>query len=172
MFIPFRWTYELCPGQHVRQYHESTVLDRAKGVASSKVETEYYLGRYDVKIHEAYADEDEWKHVVNVTDTGMLQKKSKSSAGGNGAYFYQEYTQGDFCEDPDGAIGGGGMERASTVRYSCGSALKMTVIEDSTCHYIVQVAIPLLCEHPLFQAPVSKRKVIKCLPALPGSHIP
>jgi hypothetical protein len=43
----------------------------------------------------------------------------------------------------------------------------MTVKEDSTCYYIVKVSIPALCTHPLFQAPISKKQVVKCLPATP-----
>jgi len=95
-----------------------------------------------------------------------------ASAGGNGAYFYQEYTKGDVCDQVDvtdsaikaGEFGEGGIERAITVRYSCNSELMVSVKEDSTCHYVIDVTVPTLCHHPLFKAPVSKTQVVKCLP--------
>mmetsp|Transcript_2750 Transcript_2750/g.7657 ORF Transcript_2750/g.7657 Transcript_2750/m.7657 type:complete len:205 (-) Transcript_2750:75-689(-) len=98
--------------------------------------------------------------------------KGKNKYGGNGAYFPIEYTHGDACEHPDvtdsaikaGEVGKGGIERATSVRFYCGPAMKMNVKEDSTCHYIADVSIPLLCEHPLFRAPIQKREVVKCLP--------
>ena len=153
------------------------MLDSATGVASSKVETEYILGRYDAQVHEdSLEDQHEWEYIVNATDNDGIS----TSQSGNGAYFYQEFTGGDVCEDPDvtdsaikaGTVRNGGIERASTVRYSCGPALKVTVSEDSTCHYIVEIAVPLLCEHPLFKSPASTQQVIKCLPAVAGSHRP
>jgi hypothetical protein len=176
----FRWVYELCPGQYVRQFHEVTLMDRVSGISTSQLETEHILGRYDPADHDFVPKENEWKHVVNATNLGGIDSaKSKnrvaSANGGNGAYYFQEFTGGDVCDHEDvteaaikaGEVGEGGIERASTVRYSCGNQLEMTVKEDSTCHYIVEVSIPALCAHPLFRAPISKKQVVKCLPATP-----
>jgi hypothetical protein len=166
----------LCHGIHVRQFHEMTMVDKVTGVAKNQVETEYMLGLYHAADHETYPSESEWKHVVNATDDGIQptgrRRRTKGSYGGNGAYYHQEYTAGDACEHPDvteapikaGQVREGAVERASTVRYSCGPVLEMNVKEDSTCHYIVDVSIPALCGHPLFKAPVSKQQVVKCLP--------
>ena len=90
----------------------------------------------------------------------------------NGSFYSQEYTKGDVCDHEDvtdsaikaGEFGEGGIERATTVRYSCNSELDISVKEDSTCHYIVEISVPTLCYHPLFKAPVSKKQVVKCLP--------
>ena len=100
---------------------------------------------------------------------------SSSSAldRGNGAYFQQEYRGGTICDDEtvtDAAIKAGSVaeekiERSSTVRYFCGPKLALvSVNEDHTCHYIVDVTIPDLCENPLFKAPIAKKQVMKCLP--------
>lgn len=163
------WLYELCPGRHVRQFHEVTLLDRITGVPRTEVETEHILGKYNSE-DDFVSKEDEWKHVVNETATST--GSGSSSGSGNGAYYAQEYTAGEVCDHEDvtdsaikaGEFGEGHIERATTVRYSCGSQLGMTVKEDSTCHYIVDVTIPALCGHPFFKAPVSKRQVVKCLP--------
>ena len=163
------WVYELCPGRYIRQFHEVSLLDRVTGAATTHTESEHILGNYQAEILET--DEPEYKSVVNVTST-----KAKSSShvkNGNGAYFVQEYEGGDLCDHEDvtdsaikaGKVEKGGIYRAATIKYSCGAKMQMTVKEDSTCHYVVEVVIPALCEHPLFQAPVFKKQVIKCLPA-------
>ncbi len=181
------WAYEFCPGNHVRQFHEdeASIVDQLSGIigAQKKVTpaavTEHYLGRYIPEDHEGVTKENEWEHVVNATtSTSTLSTNHKPqgtpspSAGGNGAYYVQEYTKGDVCDQEDvtdsaikaGAFGEGGIERAITVRYSCNSEISVTVKEDSTCHYVIDVTVPTLCHHPLFKAPVSKRQVVKCLP--------
>jgi Glucosidase II beta subunit-like protein len=178
------WVYEFCPGDYIRQYHETTMMDRLSGHISTEIETQHILGRYVPEDHDWVTKENEWKNVVNSTEIGFGSGAKASSAkkgrskqlptkfGGNGAYFFQEYTKGDVCDHEDvtdsaikaGAFGEGGIERATTVRYSCGTALDLNVKEDSTCHYIVDISVPTLCDHPLFKAPISKKQVVKCLP--------
>jgi hypothetical protein len=183
------WTYEICPGKHVRQYHESEVPSITRTMAQkSKVETEHFLGRFDPDDHQSVTKENEWENVVNATTTKTTSGSGKSRllkvlnkeksritttrAGGNGSFYSQEYTKGDVCDHEDvtdsaikaGEFGEGGIERATTVRYSCNSELDISVKEDSTCHYIVEISVPTLCYHPLFKAPVSKKQVVKCLP--------
>ncbi len=190
------WAYELCPGSYVRQFHEEVnLMDQISGIVGSQRKgtvssvTEFFLGRYEPEDHKDVTKENEWEHVVNATssegskpsnassrENNKKNRKSQSgpsaTAGGNGAYYYQEYTKGDVCDDVDvtdsaikaGEFGEGGIERAVTVRYSCNTELSVSVKEDSTCHYIVDVSVPTLCHHPLFKAPVSKMQVVKCLP--------
>ncbi|CAJ1946433.1 unnamed protein product [Cylindrotheca closterium] len=92
------WLYELCPGRHVRQFHEVTLLDRITGVPRTEVETEHILGKYDSE-DDFVSKDDEWKHVVNETATSTAA--SGSSSKGNGAYYAQEYTYGEVCDHED-----------------------------------------------------------------------
>mmetsp|Transcript_7650 Transcript_7650/g.11126 ORF Transcript_7650/g.11126 Transcript_7650/m.11126 type:complete len:585 (+) Transcript_7650:127-1881(+) len=163
------WAYEFCHGVHIRQYHEGNVFDPDTGITTRQVESEYFLGYYDADNLESFEDAVEIKYVVNVTKSlfdSSTTKKSPSSQRGSGAYFYQEYTNGQICDgsDPD-VKSKGGIPRSTTIRFFCGSKYELSnVNEDSTCHYVVDVTIPDLCGHAFFRAPDNKKRVIKCLP--------
>jgi Glucosidase II beta subunit-like protein len=169
------WTYEICYKNNIRQFHESIGAKRNSAgvkIVSKVVESEHILGRYDASAEKlSILDDEEWKLVVNASSSG-------SGAGnvfgdGNGAYYEIEYTGGDICDHTDvtdaaivagsAARGGGGVERTSSVRFYCGESYDVSVYEDSTCHYIVQVKVPALCKHRLFRAPLAKKQVIKCI---------
>jgi Glucosidase II beta subunit-like protein len=164
------WTYEICHKQGIRQFHAVTGMRRDNAGAkftTTVVESEHILGKYDATTAETVPDKEEWMLVVNATSGG------KTWGEGNGAYYEVEYTGGDICDHSDvtdaaivagSTSAGGGVERASTVRFFCGQAYDVAVNEDSTCHYVVQVKVPALCKHPLFRAPVVKKQVMKCLP--------
>jgi Glucosidase II beta subunit-like protein len=170
------WSYEYCHRKHVRQYHESIniQLDTGKTTGSEDV---YMLGYYNEDL-DSYPDEEEYKYVVNTTLTPSgtasetITEGNKEGAITVAAYFTAEYTGGEVCDDSDvtdSAVKAGGVnshiiERSSSVRYSCGSSFDIYVKEDHTCHYIVEVTVPALCDHPLFKAPVAKKRVVKCIP--------
>eukprot|EP00536_Pseudo-nitzschia_multiseries_P003653 jgi/Psemu1/302087/fgenesh1_kg.57_\ len=168
----------------------TTVEKRASGPGV----TEYFLGRFVPEDHEGVTRDNEWEQVVNATslllssqggsskpkppqgapnEDGSKQQSEDNNArtipftkaGGNGAYYIQEYRKGDICFGEDGTeFAMSGTERAITVRYACHDDLSISVKEDSTCHYIIDVTVPTLCYHPLFKAPVLKKQVVKCLP--------
>mmetsp|Transcript_1421 Transcript_1421/g.2734 ORF Transcript_1421/g.2734 Transcript_1421/m.2734 type:complete len:1222 (-) Transcript_1421:137-3802(-) len=105
--------------------------------------------------------------------SGGGMPKNEKQPGGNGAVYIQEYDHGDVCDHEDvaesaikgGNVVHGAVERSSTVRFSCGKRLELIDIkEDSTCHYILDVTVPELCQHELFKAAVTKTQVVKCLP--------
>jgi Glucosidase II beta subunit-like protein len=174
------WTYEICYKQSIRQFHESIGVIRSSVSARKArevVESEHVLGVYDVSKEKFTIPDEEWRLVVNVTSHGVSSSGSgggKSWGEGSGAYYEVEYIGGDVCDHTDvtdaaivagstvGSIGG--VERASSVRFFCGESYDVAVYEDSTCHYIVQVKVPALCQHRLFRAPSAKKQIIKCLP--------
>lgn len=167
------WTYEFCHTRRIRQFHEEIVSEKTStgGVLMTRrVDTEHILGQYNPKLGEVYPEED-WKLVHNVTDAPTAAQSVSFFGKGNGAYFEMEYPGGHVCDHTDvtdaaiiaGSAGAGGVERSSSVRYSCGHVPSISVREDATCHYVVHVQVPELCTHPLFMAPVAKRQVVKCL---------
>jgi hypothetical protein len=127
------------------------------------------LGNYDEEALESFDRKDEIKYVVNVTELDkptLARTQANSVNRANGAYFYQEYTGGQICDgnDPD-VKDKGGVPRSVTVRYFCGPDYQLSnVNEDETCHYIMDITLPDLCEHPLFMKPLDKKQIIKCLP--------
>jgi len=150
-------------------------------LAKQKIETEHFLGIYEGGGNglDDYPDSDEYKHVFNATDGASsgagkaASAGSKNARGGNGAFYVQEYMHGDVCDHADvaesvikgGNVVHGSVERASRVRFSCGKRWELIDIkEDSTCHYVLDVTVPELCQHALFKAPVTKTQVVKCLP--------
>ena len=179
------WAYEFCYGKHVRQFHEEAVMDPVTGVTKKAATAEFMLGKYSSALDE-FDDDLELDYVVNATDEGSLIGMDSSGGGvssskdkkagnnnkkntnrGNGAYFSQEYTDGTVCENDETLKEKtGGIIRSTTVRYFCGPRKELaSVNEDSTCHYELDVTLPELCQHPLFRAPVMKKRVVKCLPA-------
>lgn len=65
----------------------------------------------------------------------------------SGKYVKQLYTQGDACDLT-------GQTRQTEVRYSCGEGGQEAILsikEPSTCHYVLNVAVPGLCQMPTFR---------------------
>jgi hypothetical protein len=133
-------------------------------------DTYFILGLYNKGL-DAFPESDEWRYIVNLTSgmglEGLRASTGSQRRGGNGAYFEQEYTDGEICvlkETSDHEFEA--IERSSSVRFSCNHVFSVEVREDSTCHYIVEVTAPPLCDHPLFKPPIRRKRVEKGLPVV------
>ena len=106
--------------------------------------------------------ETEQDHIINPSKT----LAEIPHAEGNGAYFVEEYQYGTPCSGDDVDMDIRGVERSSTVRYFCGPKLELVEIkEDRTCHYIVDISVPDLCDNQHFLVTNDvKGQVVKCLP--------
>eukprot|EP00594_Rhizosolenia_setigera_P019830 CAMPEP_0178977420 /NCGR_PEP_ID=MMETSP0789-20121207/24482_1 /TAXON_ID=3005 /ORGANISM="Rhizosolenia setigera, Strain CCMP 1694" /LENGTH=294 /DNA_ID=CAMNT_0020666823 /DNA_START=244 /DNA_END=1128 /DNA_ORIENTATION=- len=78
------WMYEFCHLKYVREFHPISSIDPKTGRPSLEYETEHKLGYYDPKIHDSFTDEDEHKHVVNVTNVDGISNTMHSNSGGSG----------------------------------------------------------------------------------------
>lgn len=149
------WSYEICHGVSIYQFHEANVQRKGGDYARIRQE-QHVLGKYPADY--AVAPSDEYTHVTNAS--------SVEKGGGNHAYYEIEYTGGDVCDAPEVQDHVADvLERSTSVRYYCGQDLSIMVREDRTCHYVFEVFVPELCEHPLFRPPVAQREVVKCVPA-------
>ena len=148
------WRYELCHMRHARQFHATTAVDPVTGLATVVIETDHKLGRfYTTEALAPYPDEEEIMHMEN-------ERTAK-------AVFVMEYKNGDMCDNSDDVKDESlkKVARATTLKFSCGKNYELVrVEEDRTCHYIFHVNVPELCRNSLFQAPILKEQVVKCLP--------
>lgn len=141
------WTYEVCHGSYVKQFHEE------REGKSIKMQ-EYYLGKWNKdnkaslveKFAEAKKNNEKWKTI--------------RIDGVNLPYLEIEMTDGTFCDL-------NGQHRITNVHYVCYPHGKNEVYsfkETSTCNYEVVILTPTLCVHPDFNPKEANENVINCIP--------
>lgn len=112
---------------------------REKDVLTS----EYLLGLYEAESAE--------------TDTVKAEATES-----HGQYVKQTYLHGDACDLT-------GSTRQTEVRYTCGEGGQEAIVsmkEPSTCHYMLTVAVPGLCQLPTFHQEAEPITHITCKPVL------
>jgi len=124
------WSYELCHGQFIRQFHE----EKVKGSVKS---TEYYLGRLE-------------ENPLNPANAAKNRAEvSKKKLDGLPTP-YHSILMGDGTECDIHT----GKKRKTDVRYICNpNAIKpeiMSITETTTCEYEILVLTNLLCSSPLY----------------------
>lgn len=133
------WTYEVCHGSYIKQFHEER--DRIQ---------EYYLGKFDkTKLAEKEAKE--------AVDEKYPYKKID---GNKMAYYEVQMSDGTLCDlnnEPR-------MTRVLYVCYVHGKNEIYSLKETSTCNYEVIILTPSLCTHPLFKGEEASHNRITCLP--------
>eukprot|EP00586_Coscinodiscus_wailesii_P003952 CAMPEP_0172484136 /NCGR_PEP_ID=MMETSP1066-20121228/11449_1 /TAXON_ID=671091 /ORGANISM="Coscinodiscus wailesii, Strain CCMP2513" /LENGTH=555 /DNA_ID=CAMNT_0013248439 /DNA_START=21 /DNA_END=1688 /DNA_ORIENTATION=+ len=153
------WTYEYCHGKYARQYHADYTVDTSSGKYHANINTMHMLGKYKSPKHTSPAED-------------HLQMLNTTTA----KYYTINAIGGDVCGDEeivDALVTGGtvtkkkkGIERSALVRFTCGDGMELvSVQEDSTCHYILDIVVEDLCHHKLFVEEVEEEneQIVKCL---------
>uniref|UniRef100_A0A671SCV2 Endoplasmic reticulum lectin n=1 Tax=Sinocyclocheilus anshuiensis TaxID=1608454 RepID=A0A671SCV2_9TELE len=143
------WTYEVCHGKHVRQYHEDKETGQKINIQ------EYYLGTMNKK------DGAGWQICK------LKFVPTKNIEGQLTPYYPVEMGQGTECSLRQNE------PRFTTVLYVCHPEAKheiLTIAEVTTCQYEVVVLTPLLCPHPKYRSKSSPVNDIFCQ-ALGGSPL-
>ncbi|KAL6031036.1 hypothetical protein STEG23_025148 [Scotinomys teguina] len=147
------WTYEVCHGKHIRQYHEEKETGQKVNVH------EYYLGNMLAKnLLSEKEQEAEDKEKLNEIPT-------KNIEGQMTPYYPVGMGNGTPCSLKQN------RPRSSTVMYICHPESKheiLSVAEVTTCEYEVVILTPLLCNHPKYRFRASPVNDIFCQ-SLPGS---
>lgn len=145
------WTYEVCHGRFIRQYHEEREGKKVKL-------QEYTLGQWD---------KSELEFVMNVLKTQDKKIKSNLSIplkkidGINLPYFEISMGNGTLCELNQN------KPRQTKVIYVChihGKHEVYSLKETSTCQYEIVILSPFLCAHPKYKPPDTGENQINCMP--------
>ena len=140
------WTYEFCYRQHVRQVHLQAVANK-NGKRETKVVSEYVLGKFDGRKETAGNEVEGPESIVP-----SLEDPARKA-------FAQDYSQGHKC-------GITGQTRSTRVYFVCKPGTKTTFLvsvkEERTCHYVMVVNAPVLCEHSLFQVTADSSRELVC----------
>lgn len=143
------WTYEVCHGKHIRQYHEEKEAGQQTNLQ------EYYLGNMMKK---------------SSSDTGEKQEEgekagihrdipTKNIEGQMTPYYPIEMGNGTPCSLKQN------HPRTTTVMYICHPDAKheiLSIAEVLTCEYEVVILTPLLCTHPKYRFKSSPINDIFC----------
>ena len=127
------WTYELCHGKYLRQYHEER---EGKNVKLQ----EYYLGKFTKVMFENLADEHEKDKANGITRHPPTKSIEKIEM----PYHEILMTEGTLCDLT-------GLPRKTRVLYTCYPSGRNEIYsfkEVSTCEYEVVVLTSTLCQHP------------------------
>ncbi|XP_030383805.1 endoplasmic reticulum lectin 1 [Scaptodrosophila lebanonensis] len=151
------WSYEICHGHHVRQYHEER---EGKNVKFQ----EYYLGKWSEEKTELLTKA--WE----VERKGGNKPKYKTLKIDNTRYpyFEMEFSDGTMCDIID-------APRTTLVRYVCYPHGKDDIYsfkETSSCNYEAIILTSVLCVIPAFHAEESKEISIKCFNSETKPHKP
>ncbi|XP_011601737.1 endoplasmic reticulum lectin 1 isoform X1 [Takifugu rubripes] len=151
------WTYEVCHGKHVRQYHEEKETGQKINLQ------EYFLGNTAQKSQSTETEkvEEEAKSTVKT------EVPTKNIEGQLTPYFSVELGNGTPCTLMQNRA------RTTAVLYVCHPEAKheiLSVAEVTTCEYEVVVLTPLLCSHPKYRFKTSPVHSIFCQ-AVAGSPL-
>lgn len=146
------WTYEVCHGKFVRQYHE----DREG--KKSKLQ-EYILGKWDEEEHKKLVKE----HLQSENENIQIPVKKIENV--NLPYIEIYMGNGTICDLNNN------KPREIRVLYVCYAHGKHDIYslkETSTCQYEIIILSPLLCSHPKYKPKDSGEHSINCTPIESG----
>uniref|UniRef100_A0A182K168 Endoplasmic reticulum lectin 1 n=1 Tax=Anopheles christyi TaxID=43041 RepID=A0A182K168_9DIPT len=141
------WSYEVCHGNYIKQYHEE------RHEKTSKLQ-EYFLGRWDKQKTEAL------KARYAQAESDKEQMKYKKIEGFNLPYLELEMDSGTICDL-------NGEPRVTKVLYVCyrfGKNEVYSLKETSTCNYEVIILTAALCTHPKYKPQDTEENKINCIP--------
>ncbi|CAL4065075.1 unnamed protein product, partial [Meganyctiphanes norvegica] len=143
------WTYELCHGMHIKQYHEE------REGKSARLH-EYSLGETSMEALE--------QHLTILVESLKVNPKpnipTTKIEGINMPYFVVNYTDGTLCDLT-------GKPRSSHVLFVCyedGRHDIYSIKEIYTCEYEIVILSPLLCEHPAYRPRDLPQTDLHCVP--------
>ncbi|KAG1681948.1 Endoplasmic reticulum lectin 1 [Nymphon striatum] len=139
------WTYEVCHGRYVRQYHEN------KENSAKPQLQEYLLGKFDEESFSKAEKEYE-------TNKDQFNPAVKRIEGNDFPYIEINMTDGTLCDLNKNP-------RKTRVKYICypeGLNHLYSFQETVTCEYEIVILSPILCKHSVFRQKKTSESKIKC----------
>lgn len=157
------WTYEVCHGKHVRQYHEEKDTGQKINIQ------EYFLGNMAKKadFSETVLGAEKEEENAPVKSEDQKEVPTKNVEGQLTPYYPVVMGNGTPCVLKQN------HKRSTSVLYVCHPEAKheiLSIAEVTTCEYEVLVLTPLLCSHPKYRFKSSPVNAIFCQ-ALSGSPL-
>lgn len=141
------WTYELCHGRYIRQYHEERDGKKVKL-------QEYYLGKFDKEKMDRQSAEID----AEIKNGERQEVPVRKIEGLSLPYLLVTMDSGTLCDL-------NGKPRMTRVYYVCYPAGKHEIFsleEASSCEYEIVVLTPHLCQHPDYRAKETEENKINC----------
>ncbi|XP_065052144.1 endoplasmic reticulum lectin 1-like isoform X2 [Rhopilema esculentum] len=148
------WTYEVCHGLHVRQFHE----EKVPGQEKPKVQ-EYFLGKVITEDPGEAATDDKKANEKQETESVKIPKKEID--GRLTPYFNFTMDNGTPCDIKHN------KPRRVDILYICHATANnevFSVKETTTCEYEVIILTPELCHNPAYLMKDNPVNGIHCLP--------
>ncbi|XP_022669799.1 endoplasmic reticulum lectin 1-like [Varroa destructor] len=149
------WTYQLCHGKSLRQYHEDTT--------STKVHiVEFYLGKYDLDMMKADNEKYKAEFAERLKTPTLSRAPTVKIDGVDHPYFAVNMSYGTLCDINQ-------RPRNTQVWYVCDQMSDHDVHsfeEPASCTYRVVVRTPYLCKHPDYRVEVAPENEISCHPEI------
>lgn len=146
------WTYELCHGKYLRQFHEENAAQKVKS-------QEYFLGRYDATSQMAISAE-EFEHKLQLLRKAGKPAPQVTVEGVSLPYIEFNFTGGTVCDLNN-------KPRVTRVLYVCSENAKHelhSIKETFTCEYEAIVLSPILCLHKNYKTDSVSEHDIRCHP--------
>lgn len=142
------WTYEVCHGRYIKQFHEEREGKTIKA-------QDYMLGKWNQSLTEKLLDE--YKNIEKEHEKVQFTKVE----GGKLPTLSVNMVDGTLCDL-------NGTPRTTRVMYVCEPQGKNEIYslkETMTCSYEITILSPLLCSHPLYKPEKQTENPISCYPA-------
>ncbi|CAH0553589.1 unnamed protein product [Brassicogethes aeneus] len=143
------WTYEVCHGRFIRQYHEDREGKKVKL-------QEYKLGQWEEKTYDRIlekvkAEEQDKSHQIPLKKIDNINLPYLEVSMENGTLCDLNYNK----------------PRSTKVLYVCyvhGKNEVYSLKETSTCQYEIIILSPFLCSHPKYKPKETGENKINCMP--------
>ncbi|CAG2116286.1 unnamed protein product, partial [Medioppia subpectinata] len=146
------WTYEICHGRYIRQFHEDSGQQKTKPGATQ----EYYLGKYELSRLPS-SEQQFGAYLQHLVKKGK-KRPTITVDETQLPYIEINMTDGTLCDLSN-------TKRFTRVLYVCNEDAKhelYSIKETSTCEYEAIVLSPLLCLSPEFQVKNAPENQISC----------